>query len=167
MANNDEANEVERQHPDVRATVHPEPRRDTRVQVAAAVVWRDGRLLLTQRPPGGALGLQWELPGGKVERGETPEHAVVREIREELGVRASAHEVLAVETHDYAHGLQVELVFVHCTLHAHDFTRSAAVHAVRWSDPRELDLSEVLAGDRAFLRALGASEGGARRAGAA
>lgn len=65
------------------------PRR--RLRVAAAVVFDGPDLLMTQRPPGGALGLQWEFPGGKLERGETPEVALVREIREELGVAALAH----------------------------------------------------------------------------
>ena len=127
-----------------------------RVRVAAAVVWRDGRLLLTQRPPGGPLGLQWELPGGKIEDGESAEHALVREIREELGVLATPLEVLEVDTHDYPHGLEVEVVFVRCALDAYDFTPSRAVHAVRWTAPETLALDTVLAGDREFLKSLGA-----------
>jgi 8-oxo-dGTP diphosphatase len=125
-----------------------------RVRVAAAVVWRDGRLLLTQRPAGGPLGLQWELPGGKIEEGETPEHALVREVREELGVQATPLEVLAVDTHDYPHGLEVELVFVRCTFDRYDFSASPAVHAVRWVEPGSIDLDSVLAGDRGFLKRL-------------
>jgi 8-oxo-dGTP diphosphatase len=137
------------QHPPVSFTAR-------RIRVAAAVVWRDGRLLLTQRPPGGPLGLHWELPGGKIEAGESPEHALVREIREELGVQATAHEVLEVDTHDYPHGLEVEVIFVRCQLDTLDFAPSAAVHAVRWLSPGAIDLDTVLAGDREFLRSLGA-----------
>jgi 8-oxo-dGTP pyrophosphatase MutT (NUDIX family) len=121
---------------------HPGTGTRRRVRVAAAVVRHGGRLLLTQRPPGGPLGLQWELPGGKIEDGESPEHALVRELREELGV--------------YAHGLEVEIVFVRCELDSLEFTPSPAVHAVRWADPAEIDLREVLAADREFLRSLGA-----------
>ena len=127
-----------------------------RVRVTAAVVRREGRLLLTQRPPGGPLGLMWEFPGGKIEEGESPEHALVRELREELGVGAHAHDIVEVVSHDYAHGLEVEIVFVRCELDSLDFTPSPAVHAVRWVNPAELDLAEVLAADREFLRALGA-----------
>jgi mutator protein MutT len=136
---------------------HPGATAHRRVRVAAAVVRHGGRLLITQRPPGGPLGLQWELPGGKIEDGESHEHALVRELREELGVGARALEVVEVTSHDYAHGLEVEIVFVRCTLDSHEFTPSPAVHAVRWADPAEIDLGEVLAADREFLRSLGAS----------
>jgi 8-oxo-dGTP diphosphatase len=54
--------------------------------VAAALIDADGRILLQQRPEGKPLAGLWEFPGGKVERGESPEHALVRELREELGI---------------------------------------------------------------------------------
>jgi 8-oxo-dGTP diphosphatase len=54
--------------------------------VAAALVDPAGRVLLQQRPPGGAMAGLWEFPGGKVEPGELPEAALVRELREELGL---------------------------------------------------------------------------------
>ncbi len=54
--------------------------------VAVALVRADARVLLQQRPPGGSLAGLWEFPGGKVEADETPEAALIREIREELGV---------------------------------------------------------------------------------
>jgi 8-oxo-dGTP diphosphatase len=152
------------------ATTHHPPASfaERRINVAAAVVMRDGLLLLTQRPPGDPLALQWELPGGKVEPGETPAHALVREIREELGVAATPGEVLEVDTHDYPHGLEVEVVFVSCTLETLVFTPSRAVHAVRWVAPQAIDLTEVLAGDRGFLARLaaGAIELGRRPSGA-
>lgn len=131
------------------------PAETRRVRVVAAVVWSDARLLLTQRPPGGPLGLQWEFPGGKIESGETPEQALVREVREELGVGSRAVRTLAVERHSYPHGLEVEIAFVECVLDAWAFTPSAAVHAFRWVHPAEVDLEEVLAADRGFLRSLG------------
>lgn len=60
--------------------------------VAAALVDRDGRVLVQRRPAGKAMAGLWEFPGGKVEAGETPEAALVRELAEELGivVRADA-----------------------------------------------------------------------------
>ncbi|MDP3898030.1 MAG: 8-oxo-dGTP diphosphatase MutT [Mesorhizobium sp.] len=53
---------------------------------ACALVDADGRVLITERPPGKALAGLWEFPGGKVETGETPEQTVVRELEEELGI---------------------------------------------------------------------------------
>ena len=57
---------------------------------ACAMVDGDGRVLIAQRPEGKALAGLWEFPGGKVESGETPEAALIRELREELGVEATA-----------------------------------------------------------------------------
>lgn len=54
--------------------------------VAAALVDSDGRVLIARRPEGKQLAGQWEFPGGKVEEGETPEAALVRELEEELGI---------------------------------------------------------------------------------
>lgn len=54
--------------------------------VAAALIDGDGRVLIAQRPEGKSLAGQWEFPGGKVEEGETPEAALIRELDEELGI---------------------------------------------------------------------------------
>ncbi|MGZ5927480.1 MAG: (deoxy)nucleoside triphosphate pyrophosphohydrolase [Rhizomicrobium sp.] len=54
--------------------------------VAAALIDPDGRVLIAKRPPGKAMAGLWEFPGGKVEIGETPEQALIRELREELGI---------------------------------------------------------------------------------
>jgi len=124
------------------------------VRVAAALVWNQGRVLLTQRPEGGSLGLMWEFPGGKIERGESVQHALVREIREELGVEATPRETIAVHTHDYAHGLRVEVTFVRCELDSHEFLPSRAVRTVRWAKPEEVDLEDLLEADRPFLDRL-------------
>jgi 8-oxo-dGTP diphosphatase len=54
--------------------------------VAAALIDPDGRVLIAQRPPGKAMAGLWEFPGGKIEPNETPETALIRELREELGI---------------------------------------------------------------------------------
>lgn len=57
--------------------------------VAVALVDSDGRVLLQQRPPGKQMAGLWEFPGGKMEAGETPEAALIRELSEELGISVS------------------------------------------------------------------------------
>jgi 8-oxo-dGTP diphosphatase len=54
--------------------------------VAAALVDPDGRVLIAQRPEGKSMAGLWEFPGGKIEKGESPEAALIRELREELGI---------------------------------------------------------------------------------
>jgi 8-oxo-dGTP diphosphatase len=135
------------------------PAPDSRpLRVAAAVVRRGGAILLTQRPPDASHPLQWELPGGKIETGESPEQALVREIEEELGVRATPLARLGTYHHAYPDGPRVEIVFVECSLDSLDLRPSRAVHAMRWVRPADIDLGEVLAGDHPFLRRL-AEEG--------
>lgn len=58
--------------------------------VAAALIDTDGRVLIAQRPEGKALAGLWEFPGGKIEPGERPEQALIRELREELGIDVNA-----------------------------------------------------------------------------
>jgi 8-oxo-dGTP diphosphatase len=70
---------------------------------AVALIDRDGRVLLAQRPEGKSMAGLWEFPGGKVEAGETPEAALIRELHEELGIdtEASCLAPLAFASHAY------------------------------------------------------------------
>jgi mutator protein MutT len=141
------------------------PRRHERVRqirVGAAVMLRASgagpELLLAQRPPGEALAGFWEFPGGKLEAGETALHAVVREVREELGVEVEAIELMAEETHLYPHGLQVVLSFVRCTAPTGQL-QSLDGQAFRWVRLADVDPDELLEADRPFIRRLIENEG--------
>ncbi len=85
----------------------------TTLVVAAAVIERNGRFLLTRRQRGVHLEGYWEFPGGKCEPGETHAACLVREILEELGVEAAAGDELLTTTHAYP-DRQVELHFLRC-----------------------------------------------------
>ena len=83
------------------------------VVVAAAVIERDDRFLLTRRQRGVHLEGYWEFPGGKCEPGETHAACLVREIREELGVEAAVGREVLATSHAYP-DRQVELHFLRC-----------------------------------------------------
>ena len=71
--------------------------------VAVVLIDRDGRVLLSQRPPGKSMAGLWEFPGGKVENGEVPEEALIRELKEELGIDtwSSCLAPLSFASHSY------------------------------------------------------------------
>jgi 8-oxo-dGTP diphosphatase len=73
------------------------------IVVAAAIVRHDGAILLAQRPEGKAMAGLWELPGGKIEPGESPEYALARELHEELGLVVDPYllQPLAFASHEY------------------------------------------------------------------
>jgi 8-oxo-dGTP diphosphatase len=83
--------------------------------VAAVLLDRAGRALLARRPAHKHLGGKWEFPGGKVEPGEAPEVALVREIREELGCDVFIRRALPRFTHDYGSAV-IEMIPFVCEL---------------------------------------------------
>lgn len=107
------------------------------VIVAAAVISREGKILLTKRKAGQHLEGFWEFPGGKVELGEDPEHAVVRECLEECTVEVRVKDILDVTFHRYPRK-DVLLLFYDCTLLRGEVEHiGVADHA--WVLPSELD----------------------------
>jgi 8-oxo-dGTP diphosphatase len=103
--------------------------------VVAAAVIRDGRVLLALRPEGRHLAGHWEFPGGKLEPGETPTAALVREIEEELGVAADVGEPLAFNHHVYE-DRQVLLLVWRVTLLGEP--RALGCAALGWFDAAEI-----------------------------
>jgi 8-oxo-dGTP diphosphatase len=81
--------------------------------VAIAVVEHEGRFLIGRRPAGKPLAGYWEFPGGRVEEGETPQAAAIRECQEETGVVVFATGNYGIVKHEYEHAV-VELHFVAC-----------------------------------------------------
>ena len=105
--------------------------------VVAAVIVRDGRVLLTRRLEGQHLAGLWEFPGGKLEGGESPEEALVRECREECGIEVEVGEIVDVTYHRYPEK-DVLLLFYRCALRAGEVRHlQVADHA--WVAPSELD----------------------------
>jgi A/G-specific adenine glycosylase len=105
--------------------------------VTAAVIRRQGKLLIVQRPLDGLLGGLWEFPGGKIQPGESLPQCLKREIREELDVQIEVQESLGVFNHAYTH-FRVTLHAFHCTLHNGIEPRPIEAHDLRWVEPAEL-----------------------------
>lgn len=115
------------------------------VIVAAAVIIEDGRVLLSRRKSGTHLAGMWEFPGGKVDQGEDPRAALVRELAEELGIEATATEIVDVTFHHYEDAAKSVLLLFF------EATRTPTSPA-----PRALDVAEIGWFARAELDALAA-----------
>jgi 8-oxo-dGTP diphosphatase len=119
--------------------------------VAAAVVTKRSTVLLTQRKPGKHLAGTWEFPGGKVEPGEDPRHALVRELREELGVEARVGDALEVTWHRYPEHTVLLLFFEAAFARGSPPPKPIDVAALRWASPEELGSLEMPPADRAAV----------------
>lgn len=82
-------------------TRRPKARKGHWIPVVAGFLKKDGKILVGQRPENNSLPGQWEFPGGKIEPGETPEQALVRELQEELGITADVGDLKLACTHSY------------------------------------------------------------------
>lgn len=122
------------------------------VIVAAAVVVRDGRVLLTRRMDGQHLAGMWEFPGGKLEEGEPPETAIERECREECGIEVDVLDILDVTHHRYVEK-DVLLLFYRCALRAGDVQHlQVADHA--WVAPADLHRFPLPPADEKVVRRI-------------
>ncbi len=122
------------------------------VEVVAALIWQDGRLLACQRPAHKARGLLWEFVGGKVEPGESREQALARECREELDVEVEARDVFMDVTHTYP-DLTVHLTLFNAVITAGTPQRLEH-HDIRWLRVDELDDYPFCPADKDILERL-------------
>ena len=121
-------------------------------QVTAAVIEKDGKILIARRKQKDPLGGKWEFPGGKLESGETPEACLNRELREELGIETRVEEFLCSSRFVYRH-IAIELltyrtsyVSGEITLNEHD--------RVEWVLPEELKDYYFSEADKPVVRKL-------------
>ena len=121
--------------------------------VSAGIIHRDGQVLVGQRRRGDRHPLKWEFPGGKVEYGESPQQALVRELREELQIDARVGSELARYEHDYPSGSRVHLLFFAVP----SFTgepKARVFEQICWTDLDALPRFDFLDGDLDFVRRL-------------
>lgn len=121
--------------------------------VVAALILRGKEVLICQRKAGTAMGLQWEFPGGKVEPGETPEHALRRELEEELGIDATIGPYITEIQHNYRNGGSIHLRFFAVYEFAGEMI-NRVFQDMRWVELRDLPAYNFLAADKKFIRDL-------------
>jgi 8-oxo-dGTP diphosphatase len=122
------------------------------IDVAAGLVFRDGKLLIAQRHAEAHLGGLWEFPGGKREPGESFEACLARELREELGIEAQVGELVESLIHEYP-GKTVRLQFYRCRWKAHE-PRTLGCAAFAWVSAEELSAHDFPAADEKLLARL-------------
>ena len=118
--------------------------------VVAAVIERDGRILICQRSADGPHPLKWEFPGGKLDPGETPQAALERELEEELGIKARIGGEITRYEYRYPEKNPILLIFYRVV----DFDGEPVNHIfqqIAWAKPTELPTYDFLEGDRDFI----------------
>ncbi|HEV7923994.1 MAG TPA: 8-oxo-dGTP diphosphatase MutT [Verrucomicrobiae bacterium] len=122
------------------------------IEVAAGLVFREGKLLITERPAKSHLGGLWEFPGGKREAGESFEQCLRRELTEELGIEVQVHELVEDLIHHYPER-SVHLKFFRCRWLRHE-PRAILCHDWKWIGLEQMSDFQFPAADARLLEKL-------------
>ncbi|MFV0420952.1 (deoxy)nucleoside triphosphate pyrophosphohydrolase [Oleidesulfovibrio sp.] len=122
------------------------------VEVVAGILWRDGRFLAVERPEGKPRAGFWEFPGGKLESGESAEEALVRELKEELGIGVQEYRFWRHVVHAYD-DFTVRLHFYHVTGFSGE-PQGLEGHALAWLDAQAAAALSFLEADRPLVADL-------------
>lgn len=121
-------------------------------EVVAALIWDGDRFLICQRPAHKARGLLWEFVGGKVESGETPEQALIRECREELAVTLKVGKVFMDVLHQYP-DLTVHLTLFHASI-AQGAPQLLEHNDICWITPEQIPQYDFCPADEEILKRI-------------
>ena len=128
------------------------PRRPSWLPVVAAIIRKENKVLLGQRPPNKSLAGLWEFPGGKIELGESPEEALRRELEEELGIDADIGPLRVVTSHNYG-DVGVLLVFFEVNFWKGE-PKSIYHSQLKWVTVDELRQTELPEANRLILHKI-------------
>ena len=122
-------------------------------RVVAALIWREGKILICQRTRHQPMPLKWEFPGGKIEEGEQPREALRRELDEELGIAADIGDEVARIVHEYPNGNAVELRFFDVRSYSGEM-ENRIFREIVWAIPADLPSYDFLEADLTLIRNL-------------
>jgi A/G-specific adenine glycosylase len=125
----------------------------TPIEVAAGVLLKEGKIFIQKRPPTGLMPNLWEFPGGKVKDGETPEEALVREFREELGLEVRSSGKIALIRHSYT-SFRVSLHAFWCRQEGQGEPVLRAASESLWVSPSDLDRYAFPAANRKLVHLI-------------
>ena len=126
------------------------------IVVAAALIDSDGRVLIQQRPPGKNMAGLWEFPGGKVDVGETPEAALVRELSEELGIDVETACLAPAAFASEALGEKHLLLLLYICRKWSGIPQPLEASALKWVRPNALYSIDMPPADRPLIGLLDA-----------
>jgi 8-oxo-dGTP diphosphatase len=126
-------------------------------RVVAALIFKQGKVLVCQRTRHQTMPLKWEFPGGKIENGEQPRDALRRELEEELGIDARIGDEVVRLRHAYPNGAMVELRFFVVREYAGEL-ENRIFRDMRWATPPELPAFDFLEADLKLVQDLAAGK---------
>ena len=126
-------------------------------RVVAALIEKDGKLLVCQRTRHQTMPLKWEFPGGKIEDGEQPRDALRRELEEELGIIAMIGDEIARIQHEYPNGGMVELRFYLVREYQGEI-ENRIFREIQWAAPSDLPKYDFLEADLTLVNELAAGK---------
>ena len=126
-------------------------------RVVAAVIEKDGKLLVCQRTRHQTMPLKWEFPGGKIEEGEQPRDALRRELEEELGIHAKIGDEIVRLQHTYPNGAMVELRFFIVREYDGEI-ENRIFRDLQWAEPGNLGSYDFLEADASLVKDLAAGK---------
>ena len=121
-------------------------------EVVAALIWKNNKFMICQRPAHKARGLLWEFVGGKVEPGETKEQALIRECREELAITLSVEDVFMDVTHEYP-DIIVHLTLFNATILEGE-PQKLEHKDIQWITPNEIPNYDFCPADEEILKEI-------------
>ena len=122
------------------------------IEVLAALIWDKDKFLIYQRPANKGRALLWEFAGGKVEKGETKEQALIRECKEELSITINVGDVFMEVVHEYP-DITVHLTLYNATI-AEGVPQKLEHNDIKWITPTEIHNYDFCPADEEILKKL-------------